>query len=104
MTAALVTTLYDDTCLLLTFAADNMDSLECYNLVEEWAASEGCEKMLIHGRLGWARKLGFEVQGQDDLGLYVMEKRLGTIDEQRTKDDQCADTDDQCAGFSAAWH
>ena len=36
----------------------------------DWAKSNGCEKFKIYGRIGWARKLGFDV-------VYTeMEKKL----------------------------
>ena len=70
--AALVTAVQEDrTCLLLVCGGENMTEWSKWlPVVEGWAQDKGCTKLLIRGRIGWARQLGFEVR------FTEMEKRL----------------------------
>ena len=75
--ALMVTCIYEKSCLLLLMAGESMsewkDSLP---LVEEWAKDKGCQELLIQGRKGWSKVLGFEITGRDSLGLHKMRKAL----------------------------
>lgn len=64
--AALVTTIQNNDklryCLLLAAGGTNVDEW-CQWLpeVEKWAKELGCEEMQIYGRIGWSRKIGYNV-------------------------------------------
>lgn len=67
--AALVTTIqhdaHDKWCLLLCMGAQDHKIDEWaprLEIIEEWAKGEGCNKMEIYGRYGWARKLKYKVE------------------------------------------
>lgn len=75
--AVLVTSIVDDYCLLLALAGKGMKEwLKYLRYVEQWAKAEGCKEMRIQGRKGWSRILGYEITGEDDLGLAIQVKAL----------------------------
>lgn len=74
---ALVTALVGENCLLLACAGYNSDEwLHFLDVVREWAKDHDCKYLKIHGRKGWSRKLGFTIEGTDELGLTVMRQGL----------------------------
>ena len=75
--AVLITAIVDDYCLLLTLAGKGMKKwLKYLRYVEDWAKSEGCKEMRIHGRRGWSRLLGYDIIGKDEIGLAIQSKKL----------------------------
>ena len=65
--AALVTTIQNKDeqrwCLLLAAGGTNVDEWSQWlPEVEKWAAEKGCQEMRIYGRIGWNRKLGYEIE------------------------------------------
>lgn len=76
--AVLITALIKgDFCVLLVLSGQNMGKwLHCIESVEAWAKTHQCQRMLIHGRKGWSRMLGYEITGRDELGLAIMSKGL----------------------------
>lgn len=48
-------------CTIMFAGGVYTDWLECGEQLKAWARSKGCESIEIHGRKGWARKLGLEV-------------------------------------------
>ncbi len=64
-------------CLLLTMAGSGLrDWVKCLPWVEEWAKHYQCKRMVLHGRKGWSRVLGYTITGQDELGIDIMVKEL----------------------------
>ena len=64
--AALVTTIQTKQdvkfCLFLVVGGSKMDEwCDHMSLVEDWAKEVGCTEMRIYGRIGWARKLGYDI-------------------------------------------
>lgn len=63
--AALVTSIEEDHtkfCLLLAAGGANVDEWSPWIVtVEEWAREQGCTEMRIYGRIGWARKLDYQI-------------------------------------------
>ena len=50
-------------CLILTAGGNNSDDwLKFLPLMEEWAREKGCQEMRIYGRIGWARKTGYDIK------------------------------------------
>jgi len=47
-----------------------------WRLLSTWARSEGCTLALAIGRVGWARKFGFKVQGRMQDGRWFMTRPL----------------------------
>lgn len=73
----MVTGLHERTCLLLLMAGKNMrDWKDGLKDVSDWAIQQGCNELLIHGRKGWSKALGFEITGRDELDLHIMRKKL----------------------------
>jgi hypothetical protein len=61
--ACLVTKIEEDYCLLLACAGENMQEWGKYfTILEDWAKSNGCKSLRIHGRVGWAKAFGFEIE------------------------------------------
>jgi hypothetical protein len=62
--AALVTCITEDreACWLLAVGGENMKTwINWLPLVIDWAKSEGCKELRVHGRPGWSRAAGFEI-------------------------------------------
>ena len=60
--AALVTSLQDGYCLLLTMGGSGMSVWKDWlPSVENWARTKGCNEMRIYGRCGWSKVLGYTV-------------------------------------------
>ena len=75
--AVLVTAVIDKACVLLCSAGTEMREWSQHiDLVEDWAKSNGCERIRVQGRKGWSRVLGYTIEGKDSLDLYIMEKSL----------------------------
>lgn len=75
--AVMTTAIEDDRLLLVTMAGKNMkDWIRELPTIEEWARNNGCNSVAIHGRRGWARALGYEIAGRDELNLHIMRKQL----------------------------
>jgi hypothetical protein len=75
--SVLVTQIYEKQCVLLALSGKMMSRwIKNLPLIERWAKSVGCDSMLIHGRKGWSKKLGFKIEGRDDLNLLIMRKKL----------------------------
>ena len=73
----LVASYLKEYCLLLALSGKNMRSwLSLLPLIEDSARLSGCGKMRIQGRKGWARLLGYEITGRDELNLHIIEKKL----------------------------
>ena len=73
----LVTLRHQGVCYLLALAGQNMRKwLDCLETIEEWAIWQGCWRMQIQGRKGWSRVTGYEIVGEDNLGLHVMTRML----------------------------
>ena len=50
-------------CLLLAIGGDNIDEwVGWLPVVEQWAQNEGCTEMRIYGRIGWAKKINYDVE------------------------------------------
>ncbi len=50
-------------CLILTAGGTNaVEWLEWLPVMETWAKGEGCKEMRIFGRIGWARKIGYDIK------------------------------------------
>lgn len=73
--AVMTTAIQGENCLILTMAGTRMGAWmpHLYQL-ETWAAQNGCTKLLIHGRKGWAR-FGFNITGRDGR-LYILEREI----------------------------
>lgn len=75
--AVMITAMSGDECYIATMSGENMkDWLPHIKDVEEWAKSNGCKKIIIQGRKGWSRLLGYKITGRDDLNLHIMSKNL----------------------------
>jgi hypothetical protein len=65
--AALVTSIQNKGnrrwCLLLAIGGECMDEwVDALSSLEDWARLKGCQEMRIYGRIGWARKLGYDIE------------------------------------------
>lgn len=67
-------------CLILTFACEKMSKYMHYmDAIHDWAKSQGCVEMRVHGRKGWAKVLDYEIIGKN-ADIYAMRKVLWTED------------------------
>jgi hypothetical protein len=49
-------------CTLLVAGGTDLDDWVGHiDALSDWARDQGCEKFKIYGRIGWARKLGFNI-------------------------------------------
>ena len=73
--AVLVTYINKPDCILLSLSGEGRQEwLPYLKIVEHWASGQGCDRMVIWGRKGWSRVLGYRV---DEVGeLYQMSKAL----------------------------
>jgi hypothetical protein len=65
--AALVTSIQSKAgktfCLLLTLAGKDMSLwIQYLPLVEDWARESGAEMMLVDGRIGWSKVIGYDIE------------------------------------------
>jgi hypothetical protein len=75
--AAMTTGIIDGDCYLITAGGSHLSEWASeFKIVEKWAIDIGCGSIKIHGRKGWAKILGFDIVGKDELGLYILEKKL----------------------------
>lgn len=50
-------------CLILTAGGSNSDEWIAYlPLMEDWARDNGCQEMRIYGRIGWAKRTGYDIK------------------------------------------
>ena len=75
--AVVTTAIQDDNCHIVTASGKNFkDWIGAISYIERWAKENGCKSMIIQGRKGWSRALGYTITGRDPLNLHIMEKPL----------------------------
>lgn len=73
--AVATTAISGTNCYIVTLGGEDMrEWIHTFYTIEKWALDEGCESMTIQGRKGWARVLGFDIEGKDELGLYILKR------------------------------